>query len=108
MNILFLAGLILVALGILLLIGQPKEDKRTKTGFEKNSTTSYGMCFILISIGAGLLYIDSKFFLDEKKSNVATESSTSSNETQKQRENKEKDSKESNFEKSDSIRDGDY
>ena len=66
MNILFIAGLILVALGILLLFAQPKEDKRTKTGFEKNATTSYGMCYILISIGAGLLYFDSKFFSDEK------------------------------------------
>tara|TARA_X000000950_G_C13506275_1_gene493852 strand:- start:259 stop:570 length:312 start_codon:yes stop_codon:yes gene_type:complete len=103
MKIMFIAGLVLVALGTIALFGQPKRDKRTKTGLEKNKTTSYGLCFILILIGSGLLYVDSKFFSDEQESNISSESSTS----YKERNNTE-DTKEPNTERSNSIRSGDY
>ena len=108
MNYLLIIGLVLAGIGIIGLFGQPKTDKRTKTGIEKGKTTSYGLCFILIAVGAGLIYIDSKFFSDEQKSSVTNKSDVPSDVTPKQTENNEKDAKESNFERSDSIRSGDY
>ena len=70
MDYLLIIGLVLAGIGIIGLFGQPKTDKRTKTGIEKGKTTSYGLCFILIITGAGLIYIDSRFFSDEQKSSV--------------------------------------
>ena len=108
MDYLLTIGFVLVGIGIIGLFIQPKTDKRTKTGLEKGKTTSYGLCFILITVGAGLIYVDSKFFSDEEKSSVTSKSGVTSDVTPKQTENNKHDAKESNLERSDSIRNGDY
>lgn len=39
MDYLLIIGLVLAGIGIIGLFGQPKTDKRTKTGIEKGKTT---------------------------------------------------------------------
>ena len=84
-----------------------KQKKGQKLRLKKEKQLP-GLCFILIGVGAGLINIDSKFFSDEQKSSVTNKSDVPSDVTPKQTENNEKDAEESNFERSDSIRNGDY